>query len=150
MNVLVKRATLDDVAGVAELFNSYRIFYKQAENVDLAIHFISERITNNESVIFFAHDDNDNYIGFAQLYPIFSSVSAQRSWVLNDLYVCENHRKLGVAQRLMKVAKELALETNANGISLETAEDNYHAQALYNSLGYKKSGDYHNYFLSLS
>ena len=149
LNIGVKRAAVDDVAGVSELFNSYRVFYKQESNLDLAASFICERITNNESVIFYAHDERGNYLGFTQLYPFFSSVSAKRSWVLNDLFVSENYRKLGVAKLLMNAAKELALETDAKGIALETDKDNYNAQSLYNSLGYKKESGVYNYFLSL-
>lgn len=150
MTISVKKATLDDVEAVAELFNSYRIFYKQEADIDLAVSFISERIENQESVIFYAHDEEGHSLGFIQLYPSFSSVSAKRSWVLNDLFVSSSSRRLGVAKKLMETAKIFASESNANGIALETGENNVNAQALYESLGYKKGSGYYNYFLSLS
>ena len=149
MKIYIKQATLENVAQVADLFNSYRVFYKQASDLDLAVKFITERIKNQESVIFLAHDEEQNGLGFTQLYPIFSSVSAQRSWVLNDLYVSKDARKIGVARTLMEAAKEFVLQTGANGIALETAEDNTNAQSLYESLGYKRSAGFYNYFLSL-
>jgi GNAT superfamily N-acetyltransferase len=149
MKICVERATWLNLAGLAELFNSYRVFYKQDSNIDLATNFISERINNNESVIFYAHDQDDNYLGFTQLYPTFSSVAAQKSWVLNDLFVTPNARKQGVARQLMAAAKKLALETHANGIALETSEANVNAQALYKSLGYEKGTGVYHYFLSL-
>ena len=68
--------------------------------------------------------------------------------MLNDLFVAENAREIGVAKQLMNCAKKLALETDANGIALETAENNFNAQALYESLGYVKSTGVYNYFLS--
>lgn len=124
------------------------MFYQQATDLGLASIFISERIRNNESVIFVAQDSEGNYLGFTQLYPSFSSISAKKSWVLNDLFVAENSRKLGIAKQLMNCAKKLALETNANGIALETSENNFNAQALYESLGYVKGTGVYNYFLS--
>ena len=148
MNISVKKAVIEDINGVSELFNSYRMFYKQEADLGLASSFISERIRNSESVIFFAQDSEGNYLGFTQLYPTFSSVSAKKSWVLNDLFVAENSRKLGVAKQLMNCAKKLALETNANGIALETSENNFNAQVLYESLGYVKGTGVYNYFLS--
>ena len=87
MNISVKKAVIEDISGVAKLFNSYRMFYKQEADIDLAFSFISERIRNSESVIFIAQDSEGNYLGFIQLYPTFSSVSAKKSWVLNDLFV---------------------------------------------------------------
>ena len=127
---------LEDVKGVSELFNLYRMFYKQEKNLSLASDFISERIRNSESIIFVAQIEAGDYLGFTQLYPIFSSVSAKKSWVLNDLFVIKNARGLGVANKLMIAARTLALETNANGNALKTSEDNYNAQALYDSLVY--------------
>ncbi|MCF6264514.1 MAG: GNAT family N-acetyltransferase [Xanthomonadales bacterium] len=149
MNTVVNRAKIENVNEVSELFNSYRIFYGQDSNLKLAKEFISERINNSESVIFYAIDNTGAYLGFTQLFPNFSSVSAKRSWVLNDLYVSESARRLGVGRKLMKAAKSFVQSTNAKGIALETAEDNVNAQALYESLGYKKSSGFFNYFLSL-
>lgn len=149
MTISVKRATLEYAKGIGELFNSYRVFYEQNSDLELAINFISERIKNEESVIFFAQDKSGNALGFTQLYPSFSSVSAQRSWILNDLFVSSTARRLGVGKRLMDAVKVFANDSNAKGITLETAEDNYNAQALYESLGYKKGCGTFHYFLNL-
>jgi len=149
MNFIVKRATVDDIANVSSLFNKYRVFYKQEPDLALASGFISERINNDESVIFIASNANGEPLGFTQLYPIFSSVSASRSWVLNDLYVSSEARGMGVGKSLMEAAKQHALESGANGIALETAQDNSTAQALYEALGYKRSNGFYSYFLSI-
>ena len=42
--------------------------------------------------------DGDNYVGFIQLYPSFSTVSLKRQWILNDLYVKEEYRNKGYAK----------------------------------------------------
>lgn len=150
MNYNIVQARQENARQVGELFNSYRVFYEQDPDLDLAIEFITQRIINEESVIFVALDDSQNALGFTQLYPTFSSVSAMKSWVLNDLYVSSSARKIGVAKGLMEAAREYAAQSGANGIALETAEGNTNAQALYESLGYKRSaGDYH-YFLTIT
>lgn len=149
MEIFVKRASLEDAKNVAYLFNDYRVFYKQKSDITVALEFISERLDKNESVIFFAHDAKGVLLGFTQLYPNFSSVSAKRSWILNDLYVSSAARRLGVARKLMNAAKDFAISTDAKGISLETAPDNVNAQALYESLGYEKSSGFYSYYLSV-
>ena len=148
MNIIIEQANLDHLEKVSELFNSYRVFYKQNSDIDLALKFVSDRIRNEESIIFLAMDETGNPLGFTQLYPTFSSVYAQRIWILCDLFVSESSRRLGVGEKLMNSAKIFALETGAKGISLETAENNIKAQALYESLGYQKSNDFF-YFLDL-
>ena len=147
MEVFVKRATVDDINEVSRLFDAYRVFYEQASDIDLAINFISERINNDESVIFYAINSNGNYLGFTQLFPSFSSVSVKRLWILNDLYVLPEARRSGVAKKLMAAAKVVATETNAKGIGLSTAADNLNAQALYESLDYQKDTEFYNYLL---
>ncbi|WP_191600566.1 GNAT family N-acetyltransferase [Marinomonas algicola] len=149
MSISVKKAEIENLKEISELFNSYRVFYQQDSNVDLAENFIFDRLTNKDSVIFYAYDENGNVLGFTQLYPMFSSVSAQASWVLNDLYVSPSARRLGVAKKLMEAAKLFAIETKSKGIALETSKDNLNAQSLYESLGYKKETGVYNYFLSL-
>ena len=87
-------------------------------------------------MIFLACDSDDKPLGFTQLYPSFSSVSARRTWILNDLYVAAAARRRGVARYLMEVAHAHSMETGALRVTLSTARDNTPAQALYDSLGY--------------
>ena len=124
---------------VYELFNQYRIFYKQQPDIESAKKFIDARLNNNESVIFVAlADDKSKPIGFTQLYPNYSSVRAIKNWTLNDLYVDSNYRKQGIGEKLIKTAMEFAKNDNANFVELSTAVDNYTAQSVYEKIGFKK------------
>ncbi|MGF1764323.1 N-acetyltransferase family protein [Aliivibrio kagoshimensis] len=149
MGIIIERATNQDIDQVSELFNQYRLFYGCDDQLNLAKQFIAERISLQQSVVFFAKDEKGVMLGFTQLYPSFSSVSMQSIWVLNDLFVAESARGLGVGRVLMERAKEHAAETKAKGLALETAVTNDKAQGLYESLGYEKQSDYFSYFLSL-
>jgi ribosomal protein S18 acetylase RimI-like enzyme len=150
VKIITSRATLDDLDALTALFDGYRVFYKQASDPALARAFIEERLQRSESVIFIARDGgNREVLGFTQLYPMFSSVSARRIWVLNDLFVAHAARNRGVARTLMDCARDFAMEAGALRLILETAEDNHAAQALYESLGYvRESGERH-YVLEL-
>ena len=133
-------ATVDDIKVAAVLFNEYRIFYNQTDDMHGAINFLQERIAKNESTIFIAFLD-DEPVGFTQLYPIFSSVSLKRAWLLNDLYVAETARRQGVANALLDKAKEFGTQNNAGWLLLETAFDNYKAQSVYEKNGWIKQTD---------
>ncbi|WP_028022928.1 GNAT family N-acetyltransferase [Enterovibrio calviensis] len=147
MNII--KATPSDTPAVAPLFNQYRVFYGQTDNAALAHDFINARLTHEESVIFFAMDEQGAAVGFTQLYPMFSSVSAQRIWVLNDLFVVDSQRGKGTGNALLNAAKAHAMATGVAGIALETSVSNFGAQKLYESLGYDKDIDHFHYFLSL-
>jgi len=140
MNMEIRKASVEDAAIVALLFDSYRSFYKQAPDVDAAFNFIKERLQQNESVIFIAFI-KDNAVGFVQLYPTFTSVGMKRAWLLNDLYIHVSSRGKGVATALLDAAKEFAKNTGSKWLMLQTASDNYTAQALYKKNGWKKETD---------
>ncbi|MFD0749539.1 GNAT family N-acetyltransferase [Mucilaginibacter calamicampi] len=131
----VKRITGSEAELVFELFDKYRIFYKQASDINLAESFIKERLNNNESVIYVAFIGSKP-VGFTQLYPKYSSMRAVKNWILNDLYVDEVHRKRGIAGRLIQAAMDFAKDNNARFVQLETQTDNYTAQKLYESVGF--------------
>ena len=130
MNITIHKATINDVEMIAALFDSYRIFYKQTSDIAAAKKFISERINNNESVIFLA-EENNKAVGFTQLYPIYSSVGMKRAWLLNDLFVAEDARGKGIADTLLLTAQQFGAETNSRWLMLQTAIDNYAAQKVY-------------------
>lgn len=150
MEFQIQRATIDYVAEIAKLFNEYRIFYEQPSDLALATSFLTERITNDESVIFYAKDADDNYIGFTQLYPGFCSVAAERAWVLYDLFVTEDARCHSIGKILLNKAREYVEQTSAHGISLQTGITNFNAQRLYESLGYERDTEFYSYFLDFN
>jgi len=137
----IHRATLDDLTPLSRLFDLYRIFYGQKSDPSAAESFIRERLSLNESVIFVMKID-DQYAGFTQLYPSFTSVGMKRIWVLNDLYVHQYFRKKGVGEALIRHTFDYARKTGRAKVILETGSDNLHAQALYEKIGFERSGSF--------
>lgn len=138
--ITVRKAVLQDLEDLTILFDAYRIFYKQEGDVSAARKFLKERLLRNESVIYIAYNE-ENAIGFTQLYPIFSSVSLKNAWLLNDLYVLPSARRSGVAEALLNAAREHGIDTGAKWLLLETAMDNFPAQSLYEKNGWVKAED---------
>lgn len=152
----IKRITGSERALVIELFDKYRVFYKKSSDIELAENFIKARLENNESVIFVALVRDQNKIipvGFTQLYPKFSSGRAIKIWILNDLYVEPEYRKQGVGKNLILTAMNYAKEDGVRQVELSTAVDNYTAQRLYESIGFRKQDpdtDFQNYKIEVA
>ncbi len=102
----IYQAELKDIKGITPLFNKYREFYRQAPDQDGAETFLKTRLKNGESVIFTA-SENGGYLGFAQLYPVFSSVAMKRTYILNDLFVAEHARKKEPAKSFWRLRRSL-------------------------------------------
>ena len=144
----IRRAMLSDVEELAQLFNDYRTFYHQLSDIEGARLFLKERLSRDESVVFVVVDQNE-MVGFTQLYPSFSSVSLKPMWILNDLFVASHARKQGVGQMLLDGAKEHALHTGAKSLILETDWDNVSAQRLYEKNGYERDDKVFHYALPI-
>ena len=138
--MVIRKAKKKDIENLSVLFDKYRIFYKQESDVENAKSFLKKRMKRKESVIFVA-EERDELIGFTQLFPIFSSVSMKRTWLLNDLYVNEKSRGIGAATKLLEAAKEFGSETNSKWLLLQTAADNFTAQKVYEKNGWIKETD---------
>jgi ribosomal protein S18 acetylase RimI-like enzyme len=144
----VRRAELQDLAPLAHLFDHYRQFYKQTADVAAARAFLSERFVQKDSVIFVGSPDaSGSLIGFAQLYPSFSSVGLKRLWILNDLFVSPEARQLGAAKKLIEACVLFASQDGARGLTLKTAVDNVVAQKLYEASGWKQDEKFLTYNL---
>jgi len=138
--MIIRRAKKKDIDKLSVLFDKYRIFYKQQSDVGNAKSFLKKRMKRKESVIFVA-EERKELIGFTQLFPIFSSVSMKRTWLLNDLYVNEKARGMGAATKLLDAAKEFGEDTKSKWLLLQTAADNFTAQKVYEKNGWIKETD---------
>ena len=130
---------------VGKLFDLYRQFYKYDSNLITSTNYIKDRINNKESKIFIAINNNNEAIGFVQLYETFGSLDLGKIIILYDLYVEKGHRRKKIGRELMLRSHEYAKKINAKRIQLSTATDNFIGQSLYESLGYTKDIDFYTY-----
>ena len=141
----IRQATLKDIHGVAEMFNQYRVWYGKPSDLPGAKQFLTDRLTNNESIVFIALED-DKMVAFTQLYPLFSSTRMKRLWLLNDLFVKEEFRGRGLSKALLERAKLLCAETHACGFTLETEKSNDIGNKLYPAVGMELNTDFNFYY----
>lgn len=163
--MIIRQAGIVDLPQLVTLFDGYRQFYQQPSHLKAAESFIRARLKAQDSVFIIALNDAgldaasdarsaDNSIsphksamGFIQLYPSYSSVAMQRTWILNDLFVAVEYRRLGVAKQLIEYVQDFAKSTNAMAIKLATAIDNEPAKLLYEQIGFKKITEFDYYTL---
>lgn len=144
MEYKIKKASLEDLNETAELFNQYRIFYRQESNLEKGKSFIKERLLNGESDIFLVLV-NDKAVGFVQLYKLFHYTKLQKQWLLSDLFVLTEYRGNGLSLALIERSKLWCEETGACGLMLETEKTNDIGNKLYPRCGFEYDGT-HNYY----
>ncbi|MBF8747715.1 GNAT family N-acetyltransferase [Pseudomonas putida] len=145
------KATLQHLDLLTPLFVKYREFYGELPYPDSSRAFLEKRLKRDESVIYLAlpDDDDGKLLGFCQLYPSFSSLSLKRVWILNDIYVAEDSRRMLVADHLMREARKMAKDTQAVRMRVSTTASNEVARKTYESIGFRKDTEFENYVLPI-
>ena len=140
----ILEVTSEELDKVTPLFDQYRQFYNQPSNLEGAAAFLASRIKQNQSIIYLAEMEGQP-AGFVQLYPSFSSVSMQKAYILNDLYVNERFRGHGIGQALIEKCYTLCGQEQARYITLQTAPDNLTAKRLYEKMGMEIDHEFDSY-----
>ena len=149
MSTIIK-ANIKHLDEVTRLFNLYRIFYKQPDDLERAHQFIKSRMEMKESIIFISNNADGTLSGFVQLYPSFCSVSTIPMLILYDLFVDPDTRTKGIGRALMNKARQYAKENGFKRLELSTAKDNFIGQSLYESLGYEVDDEFLHYSLEIN
>ncbi|MGX6444843.1 N-acetyltransferase family protein [Neobacillus sp. K501] len=142
--VKIRQATIVDVPNLVPIFDEYREYFKQQKNPAEVERFLFEKFEHLESVIFLAEIDSE-VIGFAQVYPIFSSLTLKRVWLLNDFFIFEAYRNRGVGSELFRKVKEFSILTKAKGIELSVEHVNEKAWQFWERLGFKIDDEFRYY-----
>lgn len=150
LGLKILHAGPDHIPMLTPLFDAYRMYYGEASNVKAVEEFLLARMSDLQSVVYIAvgsrDDGPEEALGFIQLYPGFSSVSLQRVWNLNDVYVTEAARCSGVAHALVDKARHHAEQTDSAGLVTSIRHHNHPASSLFRSTGFVHDDEFEYYF----
>lgn len=146
--ITIRQAAIQDLSKLVPIFDDYREYFKQQKDPAQVEHFLFEKFEHLESVIFIAQDQAE-VVGFAQLYPVFSSLTLQRVWLLNDFFITEAYRGSGIGTQLFAKVKEYSRLTKSKGIELSVEHTNKKAWAFWEKQGFKLDEEFRYYFYKL-
>ena len=129
-----------DLGELLPLMRAYADFYAVSPADDALLALSRALIADpvNEGMQFLARDDAGRAIGFATVYWLWSTTSATRIGLMNDLFVAAEGRGSGAAEALIERCREACRERGATKLTWQTAKDNARAQAVYDRIGGKR------------
>jgi GNAT superfamily N-acetyltransferase len=92
-----------------------------------------------EGVQLIARDGEGAAVGFATVFWSWTTLSAARIGIMNDLYVAPAARGTGVAENLIHSCAEECRTHGAASLDWQTAKDNERAQRVYERIGATRS-----------
>ena len=119
----------------------YCDFYEVSPSDDALLAMSRELIADpeREGLQLIARGDDGQAAGFATIFWTWTTLSASRIGVMNDLFVAGDARGGGLADALIRECAGRCRERVAKSLGWQTAKDNHRAQAVYERVGGKRS-----------
>jgi GNAT superfamily N-acetyltransferase len=116
---------------VLPLIAAYQLFYEAEPDEARNRAFFRRFLAPSDDGLLLGAWVGEDLAGFATLYWTFSSTEAAEAALMNDLYVKERHRGLGVGLALIEASVGAARERGMRHLEWLTHIDNRMAQRLY-------------------
>ena len=137
----VREVREEDLGEVLPLMRAYCDFYgvspSDADLMSMCRALLSDPA--GEGVQLIARDHSRRALGFATIFWTWSTLSASRIGIMNDLFVVTDARGKGVADALIAACAERCRARGAGELCWQTAKDNYRAQGVYERVGATRS-----------
>jgi GNAT superfamily N-acetyltransferase len=126
-----------DLGDLLPLLRGYADFYEVSPTDEALLELSRALIADPtcEGVQLLARDDAGRAIGFATVYWLWSTTSATRIGLMNDLFVAPEGRGSGAAEALIEGCREACRRRGASKLTWQTAKDNVRAQKVYDRIG---------------
>ena len=130
----------DDLAELLPLMRGYADFYEVSPSDEGLLAMSRELIADpeREGVQIVARSEGGAAVGFATIFWTWSTLSARRLGVMNDLFVAPEARGGGIAEALIAECVGRCRIRGADSLGWQTAKDNLRAQAVYERVGGKR------------
>ncbi|PKL11335.1 MAG: N-acetyltransferase [Spirochaetae bacterium HGW-Spirochaetae-8] len=129
---------IDDFEGLVALVQRQMLFIGYQPSIEEVRQVIRNAMKPTSLAVFFvAYDESGKAIGFAYGNVCCGLECGGDYFWLNELYVSEDHRKLGLGTALLDVVRDWAAKEGCVYMALVTHPRNKNAQALYVENGFE-------------
>ena len=149
---MIEIVTEADLPELLPLMRGYCDFYEVDPSGDDLLAMARALIADpeREGLQLIARGEDGSAIGFATIFWTWSTLSASRIAVMNDLFVSEDARGSGAADKLIDACADRCRERDVTELDWQTAHDNLRAQKVYDRVGAKRDERWLDYSLSVS
>lgn len=148
MNLLIKKATVEDAGTILGFIEELAIYEKEPDAVvateeDIADSLFNPETTTEALVCYFEGQP----VGFAVYFLNFSTWLGRDGLFLEDLYVSPVYRGKGFGKTLLKHLARIAVDKNCGRFEWNVLDWNEPAIRFYESLGASAQGEWIGYRL---
>lgn len=148
---VIATVTDGDLPELLPLMRGYCDFY-EVDPPDEELLAMSRALIadpDREGTQLIARDEEGRATGFATIFWTWSTLSASRVGVMNDLFVAEWARGTSVVEALIAACAERSRRHGATSLDWTTARDNRRAQRVYDRIGAQRDERWVDYSLAV-
>jgi GNAT superfamily N-acetyltransferase len=149
---VIDTVTEADLPDLLPLMRGYCDFYEVDPSDEALLAMSRELIADpgKEGLQLIARAEDGRAVGFATIFWTWTTLSASRIGVMNDLFVAADARGSGVAEQLIEACAERCRERGITELDWTTAHDNARAQTLYDRVGAQRDERWLDYSFAVS
>lgn len=132
MDIIIRRADENDMDELYDMIREFAKFAGKSNKISLTKTELCNE--QNSYVCFLAESIHNEIAGYVLFFPTFHTWTGKGIFV-DDLYVREDYRRLGIGTRLINTALDYGKENGCTKAQWDVDADNKDAIALYQKLG---------------
>jgi ribosomal protein S18 acetylase RimI-like enzyme len=136
MSINIRCAELKDIDTLTQLHVKLLDFEGIKEKDEKKIKWAFQKIINSKDACIILIEYFGNITGMCSLHTLISSVEGGLVALIEDVYIDEQYRKIGLGMKLMKEVVEFCKKENYKRIQLLCRTDNKNAIRFYEKLGF--------------
>ncbi len=131
MNIEIRNATIDDIEEIWNMVYALAVFENDEKQVITSIESYKDDFAKNAFEVIIAYDSNSNDIcGMMLFFNAFSTWKGRMVY-LDDFFVKEKYRRLGVGQLLFDYLINIAKQRDASMVKWQVLDWNENAVRFY-------------------
>ena len=135
-NICVRQAKVEDASLILSFIKELADYEKAPHEVKASVSDIEEKLFSDDATTHaLICTLNDEPIGFAVYFYNFSTWLGKNGLYLEDLYISQQHRKLGAGKTLIKHLANLAVQNKCGRFEWCVLDWNTTAINFYKSIG---------------
>lgn len=132
----IKKAEIENIPQIIELMTEFAEFENLTHSLEVTPESLNDAMFGKdafvEGLIVF---DGETPIGYAMFFPYFSSFRGQKSVYLEDIYITEKYRKIGLGEKMLKEISRIGSQKGAVRMDFQVLDWNTPAINFYKKHG---------------
>jgi GNAT superfamily N-acetyltransferase len=134
-NLKIRNASIEDTSTILSFIKKIAKYEKLEKEVVATVCTLEEYIFKRKYAHVILCELNNKAIAFAVFFYTFSTFTGKASLYLEDIYVDEEYRHLGVGSKIFKYLANLAVREGCGRLELSVLKWNEPAIKFYKKMG---------------